>query len=132
MEERARRALGATAAIIAVAGTLTLASPAPASAETTTHCTSAIGFRDTLTHRGTLHAKFASCPGFTDSGAPYIFTVDAYYSTEVYGLPPVVGLVRRDNQLADCTAVTVDETHLKATGCHIVNQPRPEADRSSR
>ncbi|MFH8796960.1 hypothetical protein [Streptomyces sp. NPDC017941] len=120
------------ATIIGMTGALTLASPALASAATTTHCTSAMGFRDTLTHRGTLHANLTSCPGFTDSGAPYTFFVDAYYSTEVYGVPPRVGLVRYNDQLADCAAVTVTETTLKATGCHITRQPASGADQLPR
>ncbi|GHE37728.1 hypothetical protein GCM10018785_04160 [Streptomyces longispororuber] len=115
-----------------VAGALTLASPAPASAATTAHCTSASGFRDTLSHRGSLHAALASCPDFTDSGAPYTFFVDAYYSAEVHGVPPRVGFVRYDDQLADCTAVTLEGTRLKATGCHVTHQPRPGTGQPSR
>ncbi|WP_282791537.1 hypothetical protein [Streptomyces sp. CC224B] len=132
MRRRPRRALAATATIIGVAGALTLASPAPASAATTAHCVSASGHRDALSHRGSLRAELASCPDFTDSGAPYTFFVDAFYSAEVYGVPPRVGFVRYDDQLADCTAVTVEGTLLKATGCHITRQPRPDADRPSR
>lgn len=91
-----------------------LAAP-PAQAATTTSCPSAI-----QPQLGTDALVMpATCAGFPDEGAPYVFHIGTLYAWRLVGLD--VLLVPVGPATASCTAYQVQAGgSLKATGCTYV------------
>lgn len=121
-----RRTAAAGTAAAALTGALVLSAPT-AQAATATHCTTSSTTSLLVpTYYPNLPSFFISplsaCGGtFTDTGAPYTFTIDTFNSSYVpiFG-PPIVGQTFA-NIHATCTAVTVDYVSnpqlIRASGC---------------